>query len=515
MKTTDFFAENNPTLFPIEMDVDISDLLHCAFQALEKDSGILMGIRKDLDAHALGKKAKRVADAEWRRQQNAPFGLDMPDNSKVTSGGSELTLGTGRPRMSEKAVYLFLILRGYFSSVTDRQACERIKDSRTVQAFFSNYGLGVLPARTTIHENVQAVTDGTKKRIFSLQLNMAKDEGFDDFREVTFDSTAVRANSCWPTDSGIIRDSLERAYRNSQLLNIRYGIPNLMPWHVPRWLRKIRSCHFKISVASGKGVQKKRRKLYRVLYENAEKTVTHLRRELEKHRSRHETAILIPSKAERLREILTSIGSDLTLVEEVIAYSKKRILDGKSTPSTEKVMSISDRSAAMIVKGDREPVVGYRPQTGRSRNGFVTVLHVPEGNANDAPQLHSLVNEVIRNTGTVPESISTDDGYSSTDGRNKVLSIVGVKNVSISCSKGKALTPVEDWESGVYEELRRNRSAVESLIFVLKYVYNFGRVRRRGIKAVRTELLEKAIVYNFMRIVELRKRRRKTGVIAA
>ena len=29
MKTTDFFAENNPTLFPVEMDVDISDLLDC------------------------------------------------------------------------------------------------------------------------------------------------------------------------------------------------------------------------------------------------------------------------------------------------------------------------------------------------------------------------------------------------------------------------------------------------------------------------------------------------------
>ena len=68
-----------------------------------------------------------------------------------------------------------------------------------------------------------------------------------------------------------------------------------------------------------------------------------------------------------------------------------------------------------------------------------------EGNANDTPQLHSLVNEVIQNTGIVPESVSTDDGYASTDGRNKVLSLVEVKNVSISGSKGKALTPVEDW----------------------------------------------------------------------
>ena len=73
----------------------------------------------------------------------------------------------------------------------------------------------------------------------------------------------------------------------------------------------------------------------------------------------------------------------------------------------------------------------------------------------------------------------------------------------------------DDWFSEELSELRRNRSAVESLMFVLKYVFNFGRVRRRGIHAVRTELMEKAIAYNFIRIVHLRRERQKQIPLAS
>ena len=203
------------------------------------------------------------------------------------------------------------------------------------------------------------------------------------------------------------------------------------------------------------------------------------------------------------------IWVSLDIAERVIGYSMERVLKGKGVDLTEKVVSLSDGSAAFIAKGGRETVIGYRPQVGRSGNGFVTVLHVPEGNANDAPLLHPLVREVADNTGVTPKNVSTDDGYSSRKGRLEVLSIEGLDALSLSGSKGKALTPVEAWDSEQYQELRRNRSSVESLIFMLKYVFGFGRVRRRGIEAVRTELLEKVIVHNMMRMVLLRKRRQK------
>ena len=137
------------------------------------------------------------------------------------------------------------------------------------------------------------------------------------------------------------------------------------------------------------------------------------------------------------------------------------------------------------------------------------MLFVSEGNASDSPQLESLVWKAVRNTGVAPRIVSTDDGYSSKMGRDAVLKINGIDAVSISGSKGKKLISEEDWESELYTEARRYRSAVESLMFVLKYSYEFGRLRRRGIEAVREELLEKAIVHNFSRMALLLRRRKQ------
>ena len=280
---------------------------------------------------------------------------------------------------------------------------------------------------------------------------------------------------------------------------------------MPQWLKEIRKSQFAISTVSGKGANRKRRKQYQRLYKKAGKVISHLRSELAKHRERHYGAILRPT----LGRDLTSIDAALNTAEEVIAYSMERICNGKSVPCSEKVISLSDWSASMIIKGDREPAIGYRPQVCRSVNGFVTALKVPEGNAADSPQLCSMVMESIQNTNTVPEKVSTDDGYSSAKGLTQVKWIPGVFHVSLSGAKGKRLLSDEDWFSEELSELRRNRSAMESLIFVLKYVFNFGRVRRRGIHAVRQELLKKTIAYNFMRIVHLRRERRKQIPLAS
>jgi len=130
-----------------------------------------------------------------------------------------------------------------------------------------------------------------------------------------------------------------------------------------------------------------------------------------------------------------------------------------------------------------------------------------EGNAADSPQLIFLVEEAIKNTGVVSNTVSVDDGYSSTHGIGSVRMIPGVDAVSASGAKGKKIISAEDWDSEPYREARRNRSSVEFLMFTLKYVYGFGNLRRRGIDAVRIELLEKAIVHNLSRLAVLKKRR--------
>ena len=59
------------------------------------------------------------------------------------------------------------------------------------------------------------------------------------------------------------------------------------------------------------------------------------------------------------------------------------------------------------------------------------------------------------------------------------------------------------------------RSAVESLMFTIKDGFCFGKLGRRGIDAVRDELLEKVLAYNCCRIIVMKKRRGEQLVEAA
>ena len=73
----------------------------------------------------------------------------------------------------------------------------------------------------------------------------------------------------------------------------------------------------------------------------------------------------------------------------------------------------------------------------------------------------------------------------------------------------------QEWESEAYTVARDDRSAVESLMFTLKYGFDFGRVARRGLEPVRAELLEKVLAYNFCRLAACRRAARDAAQAAA
>ena len=76
--------------------------------------------------------------------------------------------------------------------------------------------------------------------------------------------------------------------------------------------------------------------------------------------------LLPPSRRLLLKRIMAQIEGYIADAIRVIAYAEDRVFHGKTLPSTEKVLSISDSDAAYIKKGNRNPVIGYKPQIVRS-----------------------------------------------------------------------------------------------------------------------------------------------------
>ena len=485
-------------------DTDFRDFLDAVLELRRFAPEIVVAVEKDLDGVAREKKRLRLADRRFLESQTDVLpAMDIRERNILAA---ELNLAVGHPRLPGEVVYVFLMMRGLLGSLTTKTAWRFQRESMSVYGFLQDRGLK-LPGKTTILENVNAVSLATRELIFAKQIAFILGEKLDDFKGLTVDSTAVKANSAWPTDAKILTGLLRRADRLGQKLHL-FGLDDFRQGWVPRWLEEMDKLEFQICLVAGKAKSKgKLKKHYRQLLKRGHKAAEALTSEW----NRRVQGLALEKQAPRRRVLLQRVGqqiqADLADANRVLAYAHDRVFHDKVLPSTQKVLSLSDGSAAFIQKGSRLPVIGYKPQLVRSEKGFVTTLRVPQGNAADCGELVPAIADSIRRTTVVPALVSTDDGYASAKGRDEVLGL-GVKTLSISGAKGKKLTDPSDWDSKEYREARRNRSAVESLMFTIKDGFEFGELGRRGLEAVREELLEKVLAYNCCRIVLMRKRRR-------
>ena len=336
-------------------------------------------------------------------------------------------------------------------------------------------------------------------------------QGLDDFSSLYLDSPATSANTEWPTDSGLVVKLVERICRRGSKLE-RFGLPNFKPSGLAEMQQELRGRHREISFSSGKPKQQgKLKRLYYQLLRKGRRVCRRFERELVVAQEALSQRELRPSQRLLAVEVLELIGEDLQAIGQVAAAAERRLLEGEPVLSSQKVVSISDGHAAFIVKGGWDTVLGYRPQLGRSGQGFVSALLVPRGNAADNRQLVDAVLDHWERTGVLPGLVSGDDGYSHRSAREDLLA-TGVKVVSISGAKGKKITAAEDWNRPEYRAARANRSAVESLMFTLKDGYEFGQLLRREIENVRAELMEKVLAYNLDQILRVRERRTRQSL---
>lgn len=495
------------------LDVPDTKLVKTINEALDLSSHfpeIIEAVENDLEW--AGKKAKfdRLRERRWKQSQNPDLPWDsLPEEKEV--GIAELSLETGRPRMIAEAVYLFLVLRGYFGSVSDQRAAERFTDSITVRNYLETRNIK-LPAPRTILDNLSHVSQATRDLIILRQMKAVSNDALDNLDSITVDSTSVWGNSQWPTDSEMINKIVERAYRTGQKMHL-FGLPNFREWKLPTWLKELDKLSFEIANCAGKsGSRRKRKKLYRKVRHIGIKAVARLESELSIVQDAYSPESCSPLLGDRLKQMFLNLQQDFKDVRRICEYNRKRLEEDVSVPSTEKVLSVADPDASMIVKGGREPVLGYKPQLVRTREGFVSAAIFETGNVSDAKSLVPLVEQHKRNTGVWPKTVAADDGYASASNRKQLLDGETAK-VSFSGGTGKKIMPAEEWDDPDFLALRNSRSAVESVMFTLKYCFNFDHVRRRGIEAVKAELSEKIIAHNFWRMTLLRERKGKPPVV--
>ncbi len=463
---------------------------------------ILSAIERDIVQHGLNKKATRLEDQRWNRKQNQGV---LPGHEDVANGDESkknypLVLGQGRPRISARACYFFWMVCTYAGGIKSRETRNLLKDSKCVELFLQEEGIKA-PSTSTIMENVHAISQETRTMILDAQIAMAREEELDDFDKAQFDSTPVDANTAWPTNSALIWKLCRRLNERVGKLK-RFGLSSVKIPVMDEIVKNLKTLDFKINCCPA-NQSERREELYREYLDDAESASHIFTAKLKELSPQVAVANLFPSKMKRLKNQVHAIRQNLENLYQAILHCIERVLDGESRPSKEKLLSIADPDAVFLKKGSRPARIGYVPQLARSEKGLVTALIVPKGNPGDAPLLQQLCEQSFKRTGVVPKESSADGGYASIVNRRWLLK-VGVERPSFSSSKGKAITPIKDWESPEFLNLRKWRSAVEALMSQLKDQVNFGAAIKRGWERVQAELTDKVLAFNFMRLSCLR-----------
>ena len=495
-------------LIEAELSSSFSDFVNQAVEIATRSPQIVAELDHDLDVHALQKKAVRDADRRYFEQINPSFDA-MADLS--TPETCSLELQRGRPRMPAIVVLVLLLVRGWLGGPKSTQFQLILKESITLRRFFDAHQINV-PGASTIADNINAVREPTLKLVLRSQLNCIREEGLDSFEDFIADSTAVSANSVYPTDSNLLAAlAMRMTGLFDRLKRLKLGLPDWTQRDAAKRAKEVAEeieLHAKcISLLSGKkNAATDRKALYAKIYTRVGRLIRVFKPILATASEALMKISLPPSKAHAVQDLIDRSQEDLECLDKISAYSRERVFRDKQAPASEKVVSISDDAASIIKKGGRDHVLGYRNQIGFSGRGFATAHITPEGNASDSGQLQNLLDENERNTCVVPKRVSLDDGYTNSkvracylakhEGKVDVFSFAG--------SKGRKAIGEETYESAEYKKARSDRSAAESRIFTLKFNHGYGDVMRRGIDAVRHEQLTKALSYNVRRMVWVR-----------
>jgi len=404
---------------------------------------------------------------------------------KATRGSLVPLERPGRPRMQAEVIFVFLVARGFLSGIYGERSYSLLKENKALLKALAIYGVSNFPGRSTIHENLSLLSTNTLNCILEFQIQLVREEGLDDFRKVTIDSTSVAADSAPSNTARLI------SYYSQKIIDI-LSKEELPIKRLKGHCDKILSLTFEIlNCGRFKRVKQRRKTLNRELLNRVDKVLNFLESK--------RIDSLPPMSQNALQPLYEGLN-------EMYFQVTKEFFPENYDGEVQLRHSISDEEASFIKKGIKPAVFGYKFHMARSAQGFICGVVLNEKNPSDSKCFEGVVENVCILTGQTPDELSLDSGYCSKKNK-KWAENKGINKVSFSGGKGRLLLEDEEWEN--CKDLRNFRATSEGLFSIMKDSYDLRRFSVRGSQKIKKLLLEKSIAYNFERMVKVAMRNKK------
>jgi len=340
---------------------------------------------------------------------------------------------------------------------------------------------GLVPSSSTLHSGISRLTAQAWAFINRVLLRSAEQKGIEKGRMARIDSTVTATDIHPPSDSSLLWDSVRTMVRQLAQLQQAAGDTSV------RFCNHSRSAKKKARLIEfSRGAPKER--LYRALLHLTERTWGYLKQV---------TLQPIPPRASLVYpNLLEEAKTLLTLSEQVMAQTRRRVFQGEKVPSTEKVVSLFEPHTDIIVKGRRDVQYGHKLNFTTGKSGLVLDVVIEKGNPADSARFTPMLARQKAIYGRVPRQVAADGAYASQENL-ACAKAMGVKDVAFNKKRG---LKVEDMTQSewLYKKLTRFRAGIEGNISCLKRRYGLARCTWKGWDKFNSYIWASTVAYNLL-----------------
>jgi transposase, IS5 family len=274
--------------------------------------------------HEIGRELKAIS--QWLDEHGALLGLVAGDLRR--HGIRE----TGRHGLPAEAVLRSALLKQQ-RQLSYEELAFHLEDSASFRAF-ARLPLSWSPKKSVLHKTISAISAASWEVINRTVVSSARQEKLERGTTVRIDSTVTQALMHAPSDSSLLWDGVRVMTRLLEQASAIPGAPAIV-WHSHRRLAKKRA----LAIQYGRGKARKA-KLYRDLIAATRATMAALQ-----HAQCLTACASIAAELWRCQ-----LRHYLPLIERVIAQAERRVFAGEAVPAGEKLVSLFEPHADIIVK---------------------------------------------------------------------------------------------------------------------------------------------------------------------
>lgn len=384
---------------------------------------------------------------------------------------------TGRRGLSGDQVLRIALLR-QIHGLSYRELEFHLQDSAAFRSFVG-LGLNEWPRFQTLQDNVKRMRPETWEAIHRVLIDFARSEGIERGETIRADTTVVEANIHEPADSALLWDGVRvmtRILRRmaEQRPSLRKSFPDRRR-RVKRRAYAIKFHRRTIDLVAS----------YRVMIRATEEVCAAARSVVER-----------VADVEPLVALRAELLAVLPLVERVIDQSRRRVLEGERVTANEKIVSIFEPHADILVKDNRTTYYGHKVCLSGGKSSLILDCVVEEGNPPDSTLVERTLERHVDLFGKAPRQVAMDGGFAS---KNNVAmaKAFGVEDMAFNKRSGLEIHDMVR-SAWVFRRLRDFRSGIEGVISTLKRAFQMGRCTWRGAESFKAYVWSSVTSFNLI-----------------